>query len=76
MWESVLVFRNFLYLKISVVIVAAGIGIYAWHEPLGQPRVDACMNVEGGHACVRACPTGAAFRISPEEYFTTDYLVR
>ncbi|MFB3112588.1 MAG: hypothetical protein ACE10G_11190, partial [Gemmatimonadales bacterium] len=38
MWESVLVFRNFLYLKISVVIVAAGIGIYVWHEPLGQPN--------------------------------------
>jgi Fe-S-cluster-containing hydrogenase component 2 len=39
-------------------------------------KCDACMNIEGGHACVRACPTGAAFRISPEEYFTTDYLVR
>ncbi len=39
-------------------------------------KCDACMNIEGGHACVRACPTGAAFRISPEEYFTTEYLVR
>lgn len=39
-------------------------------------KCDACMDIEGGHACVRACPTGAAFRISPEEYFTTDYLVR
>lgn len=38
MWESVLVFRNFLYLKISVVLVATGIGIYVWHEPLGQPN--------------------------------------
>jgi Fe-S-cluster-containing hydrogenase component 2 len=26
-----------------------------------------CKGVDGGPACVRSCPTGAAIRISPEE---------
>jgi len=30
-------------------------------------KCDLCAGVEGGPACVRACPTGAAFRISPED---------
>jgi ferredoxin len=27
-----------------------------------------CKDLSGGPACVRACPTGAAIRISPEEF--------
>jgi len=27
-----------------------------------------CKGLEGGAACVRACPTGAALRVSPEEF--------
>ena len=30
-------------------------------------KCDMCYGVVGGAACVRACPTGAAFRINPEE---------
>ncbi len=30
-------------------------------------KCDMCHGVVGGAACVRACPTGAAFRIRPEE---------
>jgi NAD-dependent dihydropyrimidine dehydrogenase PreA subunit len=29
-----------------------------------------CMGIIGGAACVRACPTGAAFRVSPEEFLS------
>ncbi len=31
-------------------------------------KCDACVNVKGGPACVRACPTGAAKRIGPAEF--------
>ena len=31
-------------------------------------KCDMCKDVNGGPACVRACPTGAAIRISPEEF--------
>jgi Fe-S-cluster-containing hydrogenase component 2 len=30
-------------------------------------KCDMCHGVVGGAACVRACPTGAALRIRPEE---------
>ena len=30
-------------------------------------KCDMCKDLSGGPACVRACPTGAAIRISPEE---------
>lgn len=29
-------------------------------------KCDACMNLDSGPACVNACPTGAAYRISPD----------
>lgn len=32
-------------------------------------KCDLCASVGGGPACVRACPTGAAFRTSPESLF-------
>lgn len=31
-------------------------------------KCDACVGLDGGPACVRACPTGAAIRIGPEEF--------
>ena len=41
----------------------------------GQPKAvkkavkcDMCKGQDGGPACVRACPTGAALRVSPEEF--------
>lgn len=38
----------------------------------GSPKVavkcDMCKGIAGGPACVRACPTGAAIRVSPEDY--------
>jgi Fe-S-cluster-containing hydrogenase component 2 len=54
----------------------AGVG----PEPGREPRVtakdvpkkavkcDMCKGLEGGAACVRACPTGAAIRVSPEQF--------
>jgi Fe-S-cluster-containing hydrogenase component 2 len=33
-------------------------------------KCDACMDLKGGAACVRACPTGAAIRISPNDFVT------
>ncbi len=32
-------------------------------------KCDLCRDVEGGPSCVRACPTGAVIRVSPEELF-------
>ena len=31
-------------------------------------KCDMCKGITGGAACVRACPTGAAIRVSPEDY--------
>ena len=31
-------------------------------------KCDACMDLKGGPACVRACPTGAAIRIKPSDF--------
>ncbi len=31
-------------------------------------KCDMCAGIKGGPACVRACPTGAAIRISPDDY--------
>jgi CRP-like cAMP-binding protein/Fe-S-cluster-containing hydrogenase component 2/thioredoxin reductase len=33
-------------------------------------KCDMCKGIEGGPACVRACPTGAAIRVNPEEFIT------
>ena len=35
-------------------------------------KCDMCRDLESGPACVRACPTGAALRISPEKFL--DYV--
>ncbi len=50
-----------------------------WVEEHSDPAVekakkaikcDMCAGIEGGPACVRACPTGAAIRVAPEEFLT------
>lgn len=33
-------------------------------------KCDMCAGISGGPACVRACPTGAAIRVAPEEFLT------
>ena len=33
-------------------------------------KCDMCKGLAGGPACVRACPTGAAIRVSPEEFLS------
>ncbi len=33
-------------------------------------KCDMCSGISGGPACVRACPTGAAIRVSPEHFLT------
>jgi ferredoxin len=35
-----------------------------------------CAGIAGGPACVRACPTGAAIRVAPEEFLTVARLER
>ncbi|MBM3600204.1 MAG: cyclic nucleotide-binding domain-containing protein [Alphaproteobacteria bacterium] len=32
-------------------------------------KCDMCKGIEGGPSCVRSCPTGAAIRVKPEEFF-------
>jgi thioredoxin reductase/CRP-like cAMP-binding protein/Fe-S-cluster-containing hydrogenase component 2 len=34
-------------------------------------KCDLCREISGGPACVRGCPTGAAIRLTPEEYRET-----
>jgi CRP-like cAMP-binding protein/thioredoxin reductase len=36
--------------------------------PKKAVKCDMCKDIEGGAACVRACPTGAAIRVNPEEF--------
>ncbi|MBA4163949.1 MAG: oxidoreductase [Erythrobacter sp.] len=53
---------------------------YAWRkhaaeaEGAERPKVaikcDMCTGIEGGPACVRACPTGAAIRVAPEKFLS------
>ena len=48
-----------------------------WVEPRVSPetpkkaiKCDMCAGIAGGPACVRACPTGAAIRVAPEEFLS------
>jgi Fe-S-cluster-containing hydrogenase component 2 len=34
-------------------------------------KCDLCRDISGGPACVRGCPTGAAIRLTPEQYRET-----
>ena len=38
-------------------------------------KCDMCSGIDGGPACVRACPTGAAIRVSPERFLSVARLV-
>lgn len=42
--------------------------IQAMDQPKKAVKCDMCVGLPGGPACVRACPTGAAIRVSPEEF--------
>ncbi len=39
-------------------------------------KCDMCSGQEGGPACVRACPTGAAIRVSPEQFLSVALMSR
>ena len=39
-------------------------------------KCDMCAGQSGGPACVRACPTGAAIRVSPEEFLSVALIDR
>lgn len=51
----------------------AGAGAEA---PKKAIKCDMCSGIEGGPACVRACPTGAAIRVSPEDFLSVTRLER
>jgi Fe-S-cluster-containing hydrogenase component 2 len=36
--------------------------------PKHAVKCDMCKDIEGGPACVRACPTGAAIRVDPSRF--------
>ena len=38
-------------------------------QPTKAVKCDLCRDDPAGPACVRSCPTGAAFRVSPTEFF-------
>jgi Fe-S-cluster-containing hydrogenase component 2/CRP-like cAMP-binding protein len=55
----------------------------AWKEANAVPgahkqavKCDMCSGKKGGPACVRACPTGAAIRVSPENFLSVALLDR
>ena len=52
-----------------------------WSKKHGNPeapkkaiKCDMCSGLEGGPSCVRACPTGAAIRISPEQFLSVSQM--
>ncbi len=46
----------------------------AVEKPKKAIKCDMCSGIKGGPACVRACPTGAAIRVAPEEFLTVSKL--
>ena len=57
---------------------------YAWRkknaqgteQPKKAIKCDMCSGIEGGPACVRACPTGAAIRVAPEAFLSVARLAK
>jgi cGMP-dependent protein kinase 2 len=45
-------------------------------KPKKAIKCDMCSGIDGGPACVRACPTGAAIRVAPEEFLSVARLER
>jgi cGMP-dependent protein kinase 2 len=45
-------------------------------KPKKAIKCDMCAGIKGGPACVRACPTGAAIRVAPEEFLGVARLSR
>ncbi|MBB5685861.1 cyclic nucleotide-binding domain-containing protein [Sphingobium boeckii] len=45
-------------------------------KPKKAIKCDMCSGIEGGPACVRACPTGAAIRVAPEDFLSVSRLER
>ena len=45
-------------------------------SPKKAVKCDMCRGLDGGPACVRACPTGAALRVSPEQFMSYANLQR
>ncbi|TNE32810.1 MAG: cyclic nucleotide-binding domain-containing protein, partial [Alphaproteobacteria bacterium] len=50
-------------------------GADAGNAPKLAIKCDMCSGIEGGPACVRACPTGAAIRVAPEKFLKFTKLV-
>ncbi|WOK36547.1 cyclic nucleotide-binding domain-containing protein [Sphingomonas sp. C3-2] len=46
----------------------------AVEKPKKAIKCDMCAGLEGGPACVRACPTGAAIRVAPEDFLSVSRL--
>ncbi len=53
------------------LLAMIGVGGNESHEegPTKAVKCDLCKHLGSGPACVRICPTGAAMRVSPNEYF-------
>lgn len=45
-------------------------------KPKKAIKCDMCAGIEGGPACVRACPTGAAIRVAPEQFLSVARLAK
>lgn len=48
----------------------------AIETPKKAIKCDMCAGIQGGPACVRACPTGAAIRVAPEDFLSVARLER
>ncbi|MBM85935.1 MAG: oxidoreductase [Rhodospirillaceae bacterium] len=63
---------------ISWLLFGTGPGPGEDKTPRGKPegaretatKCDMCKDIDGGPSCVSACPTGAAIRVNPEEFFS------
>ncbi len=45
-------------------------------SPKKAIKCDMCKGIDGGPSCVRACPTGAAIRVSPEKFLSVASLAQ